>query len=82
MDTQLQVTGVSTTYVTSSGSVESFSGYIKGLVTKVNVGSIDVKIVSKYDNSTGTHSDADYSENGLNRIPDGSSGVYLQLLIV
>jgi len=70
--------GVSTSYVTSSGTVENFSGYIKGLVTKVNEGSIDVKIVSKYDNATGTHSSIDYSENGLNRIPDGSTGVYLQ----
>lgn len=70
--------GISTSYVTASGTVETFSGYIKGLVTKVNVGSIDVKIVSKYDNNTETFSEVDYSENGLNRIPDGSSGVYLQ----
>jgi hypothetical protein len=70
--------GVSTSYVTSAGTVETFSGYIKGLVTKVNVGSVDVKIVSKYDNNTATHSEVDYSENSLNRIPDGSTGVYLQ----
>ena len=38
---------------------------------------IDVKIVSKYDNATGTHSSIDYSENGLNRIPDGSTGPHL-----
>jgi hypothetical protein len=71
--------GVSTSYVTSSGTVETFSGYIKGLITKVNQGSVDVKIVSKYDNSTSTHSEVDYSENGLNRIPGGSAGTYLQV---
>jgi hypothetical protein len=70
--------GITTSYVTTSGSVETFDGWIKGIITKVNVGSIDVKILSKYDNFTETYSAISYSENGLNRIPDGSQGTYWQ----
>ena len=70
--------GITTSYVTTSGSVETFNGWIKGIITKVNVGSIDVKILSKYDNFTETYSAISYSENGLNRIPDGSQGTYWQ----
>jgi hypothetical protein len=56
-------------YVTPQGSVQTFSGYIKGIVTKVNVGSVDVKVVSNYNNATNTDSEIEYSSNPLNRFP-------------
>jgi hypothetical protein len=75
--------GVGTNYATSNGSVEFFEGYIKGLVTKVNVNSIDVKVVSRYDNNTGTFTNVDPSQAGLsiNAIPGGDSplGAYYQV---
>jgi len=70
--------GISTSFVTTAGNVETFNGFIKGIVTQVNVGSVDVKILSKFDNSTQTYSSVSYSENGLNRIPDGVQGTYWQ----
>jgi hypothetical protein len=71
--------GISTTYVTPTGTVETFEGFVKGIVTKVNAGSVDVKILSKFDNSTSTYTEIDYSASSMNRIPDGSTGVYLQV---
>ena len=70
--------GISTSFVTTAGNVETFNGFVKAIVTKVNVGNVDVKILSKFDNSTQTYSSVSYSENGLNRIPDGTKGTYWQ----
>jgi len=75
--------GVGTNYATSNGTVAFFDGYVKGLVTKVNVNSIDVKVVSRYDNNTGTFTNVDPSQAGLsiNTIPGGDSpsGAYYQV---
>lgn len=69
--------GVSTNYATASGNVQFFDGYVKGLITKVNVGSIDVKLVSRYDNSTGTFTPIDPSQasSSINAIPGGDAAV-------
>jgi hypothetical protein len=56
-------------YVTPQGSVQTFNGYVKGIVTKVNAGSVDVKVVSNYNNDTNTASEIEYSSNPLNRFP-------------
>jgi hypothetical protein len=56
-------------YVTPQGSIQTFNGHIKGIVTKVNVGSVDVKVVSNYNNDTNTGSEIEYSSNPLNRFP-------------
>jgi hypothetical protein len=56
-------------YVTPQGSIQTFNGYVKGIVTKVNVGSVDVKVVSNYNNDTNTASEIEYSSNPLNRFP-------------
>jgi hypothetical protein len=74
--------GVSTSYVTSSGTVETFNGYIKGIITKVNVGSVDVKIVSRHDSTTGLSTSVSYQTNGLNKIfqqPEGEGSIYYQV---
>jgi uncharacterized protein YkvS len=56
-------------YVTSEGTVESFVGHIKGIITKVNDQSVDVKIVSNYNLDTDTHTEVEYSSNPLTRFP-------------
>ena len=41
--------GVSTSYAGTDGTVKTFNGYLKSIITQINVGSVDVKILSKYD---------------------------------
>ena len=50
------------------GTVKTFTGFTKGIITQVNEGSIDVKILSRTENSSGVSSSVDYTESGLNRI--------------
>ena len=75
--------GIITSYVTSAGAVENFTGYIKGIITKVNEGSIDVKIVSRFDVATGISVPVTYSDNALNRILAATNfagqGAYYQI---
>jgi hypothetical protein len=61
--------GIDTTYATANGTVETFYGYIKGIVTQVNKTNIDVKIVSRHDNVTGISEEISYSSSPLNKIP-------------
>ena len=68
--------GVTTSYATSAGTVETFFGYIKGIVTQVNKGNIDVKIVSKTDLVTGVTTEVSYNTSSLNRIPSGAGQYY------
>jgi hypothetical protein len=70
--------GFTTSYATSQGTVESFSGYVKGIVTKVNQGSIDVKVVSLYNENTGLSTEISYTSSGINNIPSGL-GKYYQI---
>jgi len=81
--------GISTSYVTSTGTVETFNGFVKGIVAAINapvggatiasnLGSIDVKIVSLHDSNTGVSTLVDYSSSSLNRIL-GGVGQYLQI---
>ena len=65
--------GFTTTYATSSGSVEIFSGFVKGIVHKVNKDSIDVKIVSLHNSDTGVSTQVSYTSSGLNRILGGAN---------
>ena len=60
--------GVNTSYVTSDGSIKTFYGHIKGIITKVNVGSVDVKITSRTDFNTQTTEKVSYKDNSLNKI--------------
>jgi len=74
--------GIITSYVDTAGNVGVFTGVVKGVITAVNKGSIDVKIVSRNDNSTGISTAVNYEENGLNRIKaasQGGTGAYYQI---
>ena len=54
--------GFSTSVALTDGTVGVQTGYLKGQITQINHGSLDVKIVSKFDSSTGVWSNADYEE--------------------
>ena len=63
-------------YVSSAGVIETFNGYVKGIVTKVNLQSIDVKIVSNfsYFEEDGILSKpTSYSSNPKNLFPEPTS---------
>ena len=65
--------GFTTNYATSSGTVSVFGGFVKGIVSKVNAGSIDVKIVSLHNSDTGLSTAVSYTSSGLNRILGGAN---------
>ena len=46
----------------TDGTVGIETGYLKGILTGINVGSIDVKVVSKHNITTDVWTDADYEE--------------------
>ena len=54
--------GFSTSVANTDGTVGVQTGYLKGIITQVNVGSIDVKIVSKHNITTDVWSAVDYEE--------------------
>lgn len=56
-------------YVTTAGVVTSFTGHIKGIITKINDQNVDVKIVSNYDVDTNTSQVVEYSSNPLTQFP-------------
>jgi hypothetical protein len=60
---------ISTSYAAADGTVQSFTGYLKGIVTQVNQGNIDVKILSRHDSNTGLATEISYSSSSLNSIP-------------
>ena len=63
--------GINTTYA-GIGTVVNETGFLKGIVTGVGKSSIDVKIVSKYNNITSEYVTVDYSENTITSINSGS----------
>lgn len=69
--------GLNTTYADATGNVTSFNGYLKAIVTDVNVDSVDVKVVSAHSNS-GTESVVDYKATGYTFVPSGA-GNYIQV---
>ena len=54
--------GFSTSVANTDGTVGVQTGYLKGIVTQINVGSVDIKIVSKHNVTTDVWSAADYEE--------------------
>ena len=61
--------GFTTSYADpKDGTVKTFTGFTKGIITKINVGSIDVKMLSRTEDATGITSAIDYTDSGLNRI--------------
>jgi len=69
--------GINTSYATSNGTVSTFDGYLKGIITAVGEGTIDIKVVSRYDNLNATFTEIDPSDAGLsiNSIPGGDAAV-------
>jgi hypothetical protein len=63
--------GINTTYA-GIGTVVAETGFLKGIVTGVGNSSIDVKIVSKYNNSTGEYVNVDYFEDTITSIKSGA----------
>ena len=64
--------GVNTS-VAGLGTVTAESGFLKAIVTGVNANSVDVKIVSRYSNNTGTYTNVEYAENTINSITSNQS---------
>jgi len=59
--------GFSTNFANSDGTVGVSTGFVKGVITKVNADSVDVKIVSKYINRTAEWVSINYEEgSGIN----------------
>ena len=69
--------GFTTSYATPDGVVKTFTGFVKGIVTKVNDIDIDVKIVSLHEDGVGSALTS-YSSSGLGRIL-GGAGQYWQV---
>jgi hypothetical protein len=63
--------GINTTYA-GIGTVVTEDGFLKGIITGVGNSSIDVKIVSKYSNTTNEYVNVDYSEDTITSIKSGN----------
>lgn len=67
--------GFSTSYAKTDGTIGTFFGYVKGIITKVNAGSVDIKILSNNDN--GVSSTVTYGSDPISKfVMDPTS--YLQ----
>ena len=54
--------GFSTSVANTDGTVGIETGYLKGIITGINVGSVDIKVVSKHNVTTDVWSAVDYEE--------------------
>ena len=61
------------TSIAGSGTVANETGFLKGVVTGVNASSIDVKIVSRYSDTTDSYINVEYAENTINSINSNQS---------
>ena len=57
--------GFSTQVANTDGTVGVETGFLKGMITQVNEGSVDVKLTSIYDNATTTWSKVAYEEGSV-----------------
>jgi hypothetical protein len=73
--------GFTTSYPNNDGTVGTFTGYLKGIVSNVNVGNVDVKIVSRTDTSTGLSTEVTYSRSAIDKFPNASiaNPLYVQV---
>ena len=63
--------GINTTYA-GIGTVVTETGFLKGIITGIGNSSIDVKIVSKYNNTINEYVTVDYSEDTITSIKSGN----------
>ncbi len=69
--------GFSTSVAQTDGTVGVQTGYIKGIITGINEGSVDVKVVSKHNVTTDVWSAIDYEEGSTTAAFQGyDAGVY------
>ena len=69
--------GFSTSVANTDGTVGVQTGYLKGIITGINVGSVDVKVVSKHNITTDVWSAVDYEEGSSTASFQGYSiGIY------
>ena len=54
--------GFTTSVAATDGTVGIETGFLKGIITKIHAGSVDVKVVSKYNSTTGVWGTVDYDE--------------------
>jgi hypothetical protein len=68
--------GVNTS-IAGVGTVNTTSGYLKGIITKVGDQYIDVKVTDRYDSTTATLSPATYTQSSANSFPSQSGSYYI-----
>ena len=61
-------------YVTTAGTIDSFGGHIKGIITKINNQTVDVKVISNFNNDTNAYLEVEYSSSPLTRFPEPTAG--------
>ena len=69
--------GFSTSVALTDGTVGVQTGYLKGIITGINAGNVDVKIVSKHNVSTNVWSAIDYEEGSTTNAFQGYSKICL-----
>ena len=67
--------GFSTSVALTDGTVGVQTGYLKGIITGINAGNVDVKIVSKHNVSTNVWSAIDYEEGSTTNAFQGYSKI-------
>jgi hypothetical protein len=67
-------------YVTSSGTIGTFNGYLKGIITKIGDQFVEVKITNNFDYNTNLSSEVEYSSNPLTSFPQptANSKIFFQ----
>ena len=67
-------------FVTTAGVVTTFTGYLKGIITKIGDQNIDVKITNNFDYITNLSSEVEYSSNPLTSFPQptANSKIFFQ----
>tara|TARA_B100001996_G_scaffold340922_1_gene294689 strand:- start:1441 stop:3864 length:2424 start_codon:yes stop_codon:yes gene_type:complete len=69
--------GFSTSVAQTDGTVGVQTGYLKGIITGINAGSVDVKVVSKHNVTTDVWSATDYEEGSTTGSFQGyDAGIY------
>jgi hypothetical protein len=61
-------------FVTTAGTVDSFEGHIKGIITKINNQTVDVKVISNFNNDTNAYLEVEYSSSPLTKFPEPTAG--------
>lgn len=69
--------GINTSFA-GVGSASNFTGYLRGIITKIGDQNIDVKVTDRYNNSSGLSTDISYSQNSINSFPSQSGSYFFK----